>query len=189
MIPALAPWSSSSFAFSWLRTVPSSGRTTIDCTGNLLCVCVCVLCVCVCCVCVCAYVCACGMCEYVHVYMCMCVCMHVCMCAVCIYRQPGTRAYVLVAIQWELNQSSLLLRNRLIGRDILAETQVWGETSKVATGSHAHLEVFHQRPSVDKAVVEEVEDGRALQRAFAECPPRSSAGLVVQCPPEKYGVY
>ena len=41
MIPASAPWSRSSFAFSWLRTTPSSGRTTIDCTGNLVCVCAC----------------------------------------------------------------------------------------------------------------------------------------------------
>ena len=35
MIPASAPWSSSSLAFSWLRTTPTSGRTMIDCAGNL----------------------------------------------------------------------------------------------------------------------------------------------------------
>ena len=36
LIPAWAPWSSRSFAFSWLRTTPSSGRTIIDCSGDRL---------------------------------------------------------------------------------------------------------------------------------------------------------
>ena len=54
--------------------------------------------------------------------------------------------------------------------------------------SHAHLEVFNEGPGADKALAEEREDGRTLEGPLPQCPPTSSAGLVVQRPPEEEGV-
>ena len=53
---------------------------------------------------------------------------------------------------------------------------------------HTHLEVFHKGPGADKALAEERQDGRTLEGPLPQCPPASSAGLVVQRSPEKEGV-
>lgn len=50
------------------------------------------------------------------------------------------------------------------------------------------LQLLHQGPGTDEALVEESEYGRAFQDSLPESPPGTSAGLVVQGPPQQDGM-
>lgn len=50
------------------------------------------------------------------------------------------------------------------------------------------LQILHQGPGTDEPLLKERDDGRTLQGPLPECPPGTSAGLVVEGPPEEDGV-
>lgn len=50
------------------------------------------------------------------------------------------------------------------------------------------LQLLYQGPGTDEALIEESEYGRAFQDSLPESPPGTSAGLVVQSPPQQDGM-
>ena len=58
------------------------------------------------------------------------------------------------------------------------------DTETIYSLAHTHLQVFYKAPRRDKLLLQELLDGRTPQGSIPECPPASSAGLVVQRPPQ-----